>query len=241
MGICSSKNDYLESLTISQKTLSILEKNICNIRLENGTIQTGFFCSIPFLSQSKLIPVLVINDYILDMSDTKMSKTIRINYSDINNIKIEKTINLDAQRMIFSDKDMKITLIELLPNIDGINLSNFLEIDENIFQNNNDIYKDQPIYILGYQNDQEVSYLVGTLEEINDKKIKYNSSTDNPSNSGLPILLLSNNKIIGINNKINEGYFIKFFIEEINKVPNSNLSIKNNLNKNNINIIEMII
>ena len=240
MGICTSKSDYLQSLTLKSDVLSQIENNICKIKIRNKNLENGFFCVIPFLSQSSLIPVLITHN----ISEIEHIKAIEINFKDLNNNKIEKKLNLNESRLVFTKEDINITIIEIIPNIDGINTKNFLEIDENIFQNiNNDIYKEKTIYLLEYINEETLSYSMGELNEIKDKAVKYLCIKDIQKPSYFPILLFSNNKIIAINNKNNEGIHFRFIIEEFNKIQtsNNNLYINNNIQKNNRNMIEMLI
>ena len=245
MGICNSKNDYID-VSISQNILSKLEKNICKVYQINNTIKTGFFCKIPYLINSQLIPVLITNKLIINKENSEMDKTIKISFNDINDNIIEKNIEL---RLIFINEEKDINIIEIIPNSDEINLTNFIEIDENIFQNNEsyESYKDKTIYLLGYPNVHFPSYSLGTIKEINDNNFKYllcNNENDLYTSMS-PILSLSNNKIIGVNKGNNEGIFIKYIIEELNEIENNkiiSLYLNNNkLNKDNINMIEMII
>ena len=146
------------------------------------------------------------------------------------------------------NNDDNITFVEILPN-DGIETSNFLEIEQNICENNNiDIYKEQSIYIFLFSNEQSlpIASAVGKIKDINKKLFTYYSTINNFNSlaSGSPILLLSNNKVIGINYKTNQGILIKHPLEEFiisKNSGNTNLCFNNNINKNNINMIEMFV
>ena len=149
MGLCESKNDNLQSQIINQNIVTQIGKNICKIYFINDNIETGFFCKVPILSQSKLIPVLV-TDSKLNIS---MNNSIKIYFIDINDNKIEKNLELNHSRLVYTNNDINTNFIEILPKLDGINTSNFLEIDENIYQNNNiENYKEQAIYSLLLNN-----------------------------------------------------------------------------------------
>ena len=240
MGICTTKNDELDSLQVNQNNINMLEKNICKIYKTNSSIENGFFSKIPYPDKSKLIPVLISSSKILNKQDIENTKNIKIFYNDFNNNKIQKIININESRKTFTNEYIDISIIEIIPSLDGIDTQNFLEIDDNVFQNNyDDIYKEHTIYILNYPNGQTTSYVIGSLNKINDKKINYYFNTDSVLPE-LPILSLSNNKVIGINKTNNEGIFIKFVIEEFNNSNNLNLN-NNNILNNKSNIIEMII
>ena len=241
MGLCESKNDNLQSQIINQNIVTQIGKNICKIYFINDNIETGFFCKVPILSQSKLIPVLV-TDSKLNIS---MNNSIKIYFIDINDNKIEKNLELNHSRLVYTNNDINTNFIEILPKLDGINTSNFLEIDENIYQTNNiENYKEQAIYILLLNNQNSLSYVIGTIKDINKQNIAYNTTTNNINSSFTPILLLSNNKVIGINNKNNQGICIKYPIEEFNIMQNNknlNVKINNDINNNNANMIEMVV
>ena len=241
MGLCESKNDNLQSQIINQNIVTQIGKNICKIYFINDNIETGFFCKVPILSQSKLIPVLV-TDSKLNIS---MNNSIKIYFIDINDNKIEKNLELNHSRLVYTNNDINTNFIEILPKLDGINTSNFLEIDENIYQNNNiENYKEQAIYSLLLNNQNSLSYVIGTIKDINKQNIAYNTTTNNINSSFTPILLLSNNKVIGINNKNNQGICIKYPIEEFNIMQNNknlNVKINNDINNNNVNMIEMVV
>ena len=105
-------------------------------------IATGFLCKIPHPDQFSLLPVLITNNHILEQEDIKINKSINIT---LNDDKTEKIINIVDSRLTFTSKNLDITIIEIKP-FDGIN--NFLDIDENIFEDNyNEYYKDKSVYI----------------------------------------------------------------------------------------------
>ena len=243
MGICTSKNELLK-YSINQNLLTQIGRNLCKMNLTNDTTITGFFCKIPVLSKSKCVTVLIISD-ILDITQ---NKSIQISFKDFNGNKIEKNLLLNKSRLIYTNDDINITFLEILPN-DGIDTSDFLELDETISLNNKiDIFKEQAIYILLFSNDQSysVSYIIGKIKDINKQYITYDSTINNFNSkaSGLPILLLSNNKVIGINKKENQGVFIKYPVEAFNIMQNDkkvNLYLNNCVIENKINMIEMTV
>ena len=145
--------------------------------------------------------------------------------------------------MYFTDKKRDITAIEIKEDIDKID--NFLELDDKL---NNEkelfanIYSGSSIYIISYPKGKNLELSYGLITDIKNEKIKHQCSTENGS-SGSPILLLNNNKVIGIHKggyhdkELNGGVFINFFINEINK--NDDLKINpTNFNENVENQIE---
>ena len=90
-------------------------------------------------------------------------------------------------------------------------------------------YRKSSIYILHYPNEKYVSYcLINELRE--DKVIVHLCNTENGS-SGIPILSLKSNKVIGVHyggikNKYNYGTNIKYAINEINLEYKNEINVK---------------
>ena len=177
--------------------------------MKDGSQGTGFFCKIPFPTREKLLPVLIMNNHIInqDLLHKEKEKVSLI----IKNEKKVKTINLN-NRTKYTNPDYDITILELRDEIDDIH--NFLELDdiiiENILDNNmnkdsNQVFIGETIYIIQYPEGKlSVSYnILNSIYE--DKKNNFNHfcSTKNGS-SGSPILNISTNKIIGIHKESSE-------------------------------------
>ena len=100
---------------------------------------------------------------------------------------------------------------------------NYLELDNNIYQNDTELnYFKESIYIINYNNENDISVTFGIINNINKSQLLYTDNIDLNSHC-LPIFNLSNNKIIGIHiNKskyYNKGIFFKY-IELINNYKN---------------------
>ena len=211
-----------------------LEKFICKIYESNGNKGTGFLCKIPFPDQFKLLPVLITNNHVIKEEDLQTNKIIEFS---INDDQIHKKIKINS-RIAYTNENLDVTIIEIKPDIDQ--LTNFLDIDENIYNIDKDnikiIYKkDFPLYILQYPLGLKSSLSLGVLKDIYDFNLQYFCSTDFGS-SGSPIFNLSNFKVIGVHKrktlyKYNEGTFIYYIIEEFNKnkfIINKNIKDKDN-------------
>ena len=238
---------YPLSMDQNKKILSQLATKICKIHMTNEKKATGFLCRIPV--KCGLLPVLMTCNHVLSQNDLITNKSIIISFSDD---KIQK-IELDKFRIVFTDEKLDVSIIEIKPEIDGIYY--FLDIDNYIFDNNyNQLCKKRPAYILQYPKGLQPSFSIGIIKEILDININHTCNTDFGS-SGSPILILSNNKVIGIHKlrtkfKFNQGTFLKFVIEQFNKanlvstnIVKPNLSNKilskscnNTLNNNKNNI-----
>ena len=217
-------DNYQLPVTI-QKTNKILEqlkKCVCKIITKNGN-GTGFFCKIPY--NGKELSVLMTNYHIIDNNFIKENKNLAVTLNDdieYKNIEIDKKI-------IYTSKKYNTTIIEIKKEKENIN--DFLELDENIF-NENPILYNESIYILQYpkyEEEQKAAISYGIIKQIDDFNIYHYCCTDKGS-SGSPILRLSNNKIIGIHkeglekSKYNIATFLKEPIFEYLK----NIKTKNN-------------
>ena len=216
-------NGKAPPVTIDQTKiiLSQLQKNLCKIYKIDETKGTAFFCKVPFPDQFHLLHTLITANHILNKEDLKFNKTIELYFDDN---KIKKTLLIDQSRIIFTSEELDVSIIEIKPELDEIYY--FLDIDENIYEKDyNDFYKNKPIYILQYPKGLNASFKVDLIKEINNINIEHFCST-NFGSSGSPILSFSNYKVIGIHTRrtiynYNEGTFIKFVIEEFNKLnPN---------------------
>ena len=219
-----------------ENILNQMKYSVCKIYKDDGVKGTGFFCKIKL--KNSLLPVLITNNHILDDKDIDTNKIIEITFNDNKEF---RNINIDKSRIKFTKKEIDITLIEIKPEIDKIN--NFIEIDEEI---NNDInilekiYRKKSVYILHYQNSNNIKVSYGLLNGINKEIIRHHCNTEEGS-SGAPILSLENFKLIGVHKgyhtsiRYNVGIFIKYVIEEINR-KNINFNAKLNIEANKRNL-----
>ena len=108
-------------LTIEEtyKILNQINTCVCKIYKSDDVYATGFFCEIPF-ANSKL-KVLITNNHVLNKDDIKVNRIIKI----IVNEK-EKKIIINEPRITFTNEKLEVTIIEIIPKVDGIN--DFLEI-----------------------------------------------------------------------------------------------------------------
>ena len=244
-------------IVFSNQILLILEqmnKCVCKVFFGGNGTSTGFFCFIPI--NNIKFPALITNNHVINEQFINKNETISL---ELNNEK--KTINIKDKK-IYTNREYDITIIEIDPDKDFI--YNFLEIDENIFKEEEIFFKDQSIYLP--QCDKKVSFGVLKKIDYDDQRIEHACSSDRDS-GGSPIMNLSNGKVIGIHcghqmhKNINIGSFIKKpiiefsvqFKDYINKKINSKTySIGKDLNnsknesknldfenKNNINVNEL--
>ena len=211
-------NSPLISKEQTNKIINQLNTCVCKINKSNGDNATGFFCKIPF--SYSFLPVLITNNHVLNEEDIKINRIIKFSLKDG---QIEKKLIINESRITFTNKDLDVTIIEIIPKIDGIN--DFLEIDGTINELNLKEKIKDTIYILQYP-EGKTSYSYGVLkDESNSQDIFYSCSTSEGS-SGAPILNLINNKIIGVHKgskaSLNIGTLMKFIIDAFKKTYNIN-------------------
>ena len=246
--------NYIKPVNIegTKKILDQMTNCICKVK-NNQLIGTGFFCKIPYKNNTN-INVLITSYQIINEFYTSQYNFINLLLGDFNQ---QKIINLDPTRNIYFNKEYNTTIIEL-KEYDNIN--NYLELDDNLFVNNNNIqtlFENESIYILNYLNGGKAIVSYGILNKLNGFNINHGCIFE-PSSNGAPILNLTNNKVIGISlitMNINiRGNLLKFPIEDfINKyqininqilnIFNNNLGMQMNFNlmpnmmiNNNINL-----
>jgi hypothetical protein len=245
------------SFTETENILAQMKNYICKIHKNNGEKGTGFLCNIPYPNQSKLLPVLITSNHVLNENDLENDNIIQYTLKDDDQIR--EIIIDNNRRKIYTSEELDVTFIEIKQNEDNIN--NFLEIDEK-FINKKKKYiettnSNKSIYILHYPLEGDISVSYGIIDKIKNEQINHFLDTSNGS-SGSPIISLDTFKVIGIhcgsnkdeNENCNKGIFIKYPINLFNK-KTFTLSYKLNPNgfynrifgdkfvENNINNIEL--
>ena len=209
--------------------LKQMETCICKI-IYNNHFATGFFCVIPFPDMNNLLPVLITNNHVLNSQDIKPGKEIEFT---INDDKFFYKILIDEKRKVYTNIKFDTTIIEIKKTDKNILLSSFLEIDEEIFNDNLcDIYEQKSVYLIHYPNGNKMEYSPGIIKNLtlDDYDIRHLCPSEKGS-SGSPIINLLNYKVIGvhkgskesISTNYNLGTLIKGPLEEFNKLyKNSN-------------------
>ena len=203
------------SISCTEKILSQMRHSICKIKIQ-GTYATGFFCRTQFETNEN-IDFLMTNYHVIDEKYCEENKEINLL---LNDDKEALVIDLTIKRSTYFNKDYDIALIEL-KKIDKV--ENFLELDDNLFKENEKIfYEEKSVYVLQYPNGRIAFVSYGLLTNINNYNITHTCSTENGS-SGSPILNLENNKVIGIHKEssiafnFNRGTFLRYPMMDFNK------------------------
>ena len=105
----------------TKKILKQMNNSVC--RIYNNGKGTGFFTKIPY--KSKLIPVLLTNNHVINKEDIKNNKDITIY---LNNDKMIKEIKIDNNRLRYTNEKLDITIIEIKEDLNN----EYIELDDNI-------------------------------------------------------------------------------------------------------------
>ena len=207
-----------------------MKKSICKIIKKNSEGKkiegSGFFCKFDKNNGfEKEMNLLITNNNIIGNNDLNLKTTISI---FLDNNRYSARLELDnSKRIIFTDKNLDFTIIEIInedlieikSNIKGKGQTitkkkikdecHFLEIDSNITLEKatlKALYEKEPIYIIHYPN-PEVRSSFGLLNEIEEtnKKIDYYVSGEEGS-SGSPIFSLYSKKVISLHKEDSSNF-----------------------------------
>ena len=195
-----------------------MEKSIYKIKCSKG-VGTGFLCLIPFPTKLNKLPTLITSNHVLPENNIAANQKIEYSFNDDKEF---NSIIIDEDRKKYTNENYDITIIEIKPEEDKIDLNSFLEIDDGIYEENiNEKYKQKTIYILHYPQSGTIKISYGVIKFINEKNfnighlcITYGGS------SGGPLINLNNYKVIGVHkggiveNKINVGTLINAPIKD---------------------------
>ena len=221
-------DDHSQALTSKQSRniMKQMEKSVCKItksNLKTKTSGTGFLCNI------STTPVLITNNHILDENDIQIGNEFSISFEDGEKTKI---IKIDKNRKKYTINklngyEVDVTIIEINKKGDDLLEQEFLELDDNLFENNvSDIYKGKYIYIIQYPIDKSCSYSTGKIKRVpeKDKSFDINHSCSTEVGAGGSPIFLYNNKVIAVHRgclgnefNYNIGTLLKYPIEEFNK------------------------
>jgi len=123
---------YIEG---TKMILEQLMNCICKIKMD-GEFGTGFFCKIPYKKEK--LKVFMTNYHVLNEKSLEENKKLNLLLNDEKEI---LKLVLEIERRTYFNKDYDITIIELK---DEDKINNYLELDDNLFQDNAEIiYKDK--------------------------------------------------------------------------------------------------
>jgi hypothetical protein len=163
-------------------------------------------------------------------------------YKDIKNVKVNgKDKMIEFEDIIYKNEEDEISIIKLKQKYNEIN---YIEIDDKLNEGEM-YYNKESIYIINYNDINNIFISYGLIKGINNNKIEYTGNIN--TKYKLSPIFLYNNKLIGIHNNdnkyIKKGIFLKRNINEFIKrvkYPNRIINKYNRINKN-INEINLTI
>ena len=198
---------------IPKKNIDEAEKSICKI-LIGKTNGTGFFVWTPFNGAKSLITNYhVINRNII-------YKNISITLEIYNKKRFILNLSNFLNNIKFFEK-LDITVIQINSLEDLCQNITFLEVDMNYINGYNN-YLNKDIFTLGYPNGEDIDFSPGKIINIFENEFYHDCDTDK-GNSGSPILLSSDKRVIGIHKagipakNVNIGTFIGTIFEKEKK------------------------
>ena len=91
---------------------------------------------------------MITNNHIIDSNYINNNKFILIT---LNNDKVDKTIKLNDKKIIYTNKEYDVTIIEIKPKEYDIN--SFMELEEKMFKKESYLfYNQESVYIIQYLN-----------------------------------------------------------------------------------------
>ena len=184
---------------------------------------------------------VITNNHVINEKDIKMKKDIKIFGKNI-----EKLLTLSNERRIFTNEDLDYTCIEIL---EEDNIKKYFNIDQNIIENNINIYEKQDVFMLQYPDGKDLSFSNGKILSASDNILLHSCSTHEGS-SGSPIISRkSNYSVIGLHtgsykeNELDDNFSFNLstsIISIVNDIKYKTKNQKINKNKNDINIINEV-
>jgi len=215
----SAREEKLQIFNFNQE----IERSIFKIKIKDAVFKHGFFCNIPLKEKGKddSINSILINDYLINENDNLFGKKIELYLGNNETINLQ----LDKSRKMYINNNYKISIIEIKKG-EILNNILFLKIE-------NDIKIDKINVYLLYFLDDKINIIIGEVNNISENNFNHTCSCqDNIYYE--PIINSSNNKIIGIHYKnengqnCNKGILFKYILNELKEV---NLGNSDYLNK----------
>mgnify|MGYP002624330591 CR=1 FL=1 len=239
-----------ETLDLNKEIINVKEftekmsesttNNVVKLTLGKRT-GTGFLCKI--YNNNIIMQVLITCFHVLDEVYIKNNPFLYFSYYSSKGI-TESIINFNIQRIIYQDKKLDVSIIEIKEE-DNLDIYSFLEMDNSINVNNPQILNHK-VYLLHYPKRVEnVRYSQGKIIKLIDNFNFKTSYWTEEGSSGSPIIDYENDLVIGIHSKGRKekkiknngsGIILKYAIEEFIKKKGKeiNQSYKNLYPRSNI-------
>ena len=217
MGICESPNPkkninnniekIINSGFVPFEFIGKTSKSVCKLSHKN-IYGTGFFMKYNSLD------FLFTNYHII--SKELINESIKLELHDKKEIVI--MLKNDIRKIKFFEPPLDVTVIQIIEK-DKIEDIDYLDYDQN-YSNGFRLYKNENVFSSGYPFGEKLQTGIGHIINVDGYEFEHDIPTEKGS-SGSPIILSSNQKIIGIhklaNRNYNQGTFIGAIIDELTK------------------------
>ena len=182
-----------------------MENYLYRINKKDGNFEIGYFIQLKDKNDKSYL-ALVTNPNVL---------------GDIDNNSLKITIDNEPKSIELGDirYENKTYIKAVIEIKDKSNIKYFFEIDENVYKSELEIsmnYHNESIYIIQYDNGDNISVLYGIINGVCGKQIKYSANITSEIKDNI-ILNLNNNKILGLDinqlKKEKNGIFINDLID----------------------------
>ena len=170
----------------AKKIYEHMENYLYKINEKEGNYEIGFFIRLKDEKDKSHLALVTSPNVLKDIDSNSLKITLAHE---------PKSIELGDIR--YEDKKYGKAVIEIKESSD---IEYFFEIDEDIFANEeerNMKFNKESIYIIQYDNKDNISVSYGIINDICGKEIKYSANTNKNIKDNI-ILNLKNNRIIGI-------------------------------------------
>ena len=223
-------NGMIDTHEFPEKTKDEIKKNAIRFELVEAnnqvTFGSGFLCKIYINYNNKYspMPVLITCHHILNEYYLKNLHYLYFSYI-LGNEKIIVLLDLSINRIIYCDKELDVTIIEIKLEDENLDIYSFLEIDQEINVDNPDLIG-RKIYLLHYPLGKEhLMFSKGKINNLIHNNTNFTADYDSePGSSGSPIIDYYKKQVIGIHRGKYGGvdrsgiiikYAIKKFSEEM--------------------------
>ena len=206
MGFSSSK--------IELKFKEQMEKSICLIKINKEELGYGFLALSPETNQRILVTKIQSNYF--------YPKKIKGEKPDIEIILDNKKTIVIIPKIIYPNDLYKVTILSIEISKE-LNDDNFLLFDFDKKQKDIKLkqYIKKEIYIIPYKTKDEIIYPKGTIIDIQKEEYIFNHNCkfidEDIKNFPFPIFSSDSYKVIGINESINTGIYLKNILDEFNR------------------------
>ena len=199
----------------AKKIYEHMENYLYKINVKDGNYEIGFFIRLKDEKDKSHLALVTSPNVLKDIDSNSL--TIKLD-------KEPKSIELGDIRYV--DKKYKRAVIEIK---DKSIIKYYFEIDENVYKSELEIstnYYNESIYIIQYDNGDNISVLYGIINGVCQKQIKYSANITSEIKDNI-ILNLNNNKILGLDinksKKEKNGTFINDLIDRFSFKKNKKI------------------